>query len=297
MEHLWEDIRRVLEYPLIRIGPSPLTLATLATFILAVVLVFMLEHLLRRYLLTRVLHLQPSLQYAVSRITGYLFLAIGFYVALRIVNIDLSSLAIVAGAVGVGLGFGLQNIISNFVSGLIILAERPIAIGDHVEVDNVDGQVTRISLRSTTIVTSDNISVIVPNSNFITNTVINWSHGDPKVQIRVPLGVAYGTDTEKLRRVLLEVAAAHPKVLSDPAPTVFFVAFGDNSMNFELGVWTAEMAGAPRRFRSEINFAIERVLRENKIEIPYPQRDLRLRAGSVLIRETPSGKTVELRDD
>ncbi|SRR6266511_2775363 len=299
MEQFWEDVRRILEYPLIRIGQSPLTLAAIATFILAVGLVFVLESLLRRYFLMKLLrrtHLQPSLQYAVSRITGYVFLAIGFYVALRIVNIDLSSLALVAGAIGVGLGFGLQNIISNFVSGLIILAERPIAIGDRVEVDGVDGQVTRISLRSTTIVTNDNISVIVPNTNFITNTVVNWSHGDPKVQIRLPVGVAYGTDTEKVRRVLLEVAAGHPKVLKDPTPTVYFVAFGDSALNFELGVWTAEMAVTPRRFRSELNFAIERALRENNIEIPFPQRDLRLRGGALVIRETPSGKSAELRD-
>jgi len=299
MEQFWEDVRRILEYPLIRIGQSPLTLAAIATFILAVGLVFVLESLLRRYFLMKLLrrtHLQPSLQYAVSRITGYVFLAIGFYVALRIVNIDLSSLALVAGAIGVGLGFGLQNIISNFVSGLIILAERPIAIGDRVEVDGVDGQVTRISLRSTTIVTNDNISVIVPNTNFITNTVVNWSHGDPKVQIRLPVCVAYGTATEKVRRVLLEVAAGHPKVLKDPTPTVYFVAFGDSALNFELGVWTAEMAVTPRRFRSELNFAIERALRENNIEIPFPQRDLRLRGGALVIRETPSGKSAELRD-
>jgi small-conductance mechanosensitive channel len=219
----------------------------------------------------------------VSKIGGYIFIAIGFYVALKLVGIDLSSLAVVAGAIGVGLGFGLQNIISNFVSGLIILAERPISIGDRVELGEVAGLVTRIRLRSTTIVTNDNITIIVPNSNFISNKVTNWSYGDPKVRIRLPVGVAYGTDPERLRRLLIEVANEHPMVLRDPAPELFFSGFGDSSLSFELAVWTAEMTSKPRRFRSELNYAVERKLRENQIEIPFPQRDLHLRSGSLVI--------------
>jgi small-conductance mechanosensitive channel len=203
-----------------------------------------------------------------------------------VVGIDLSSLAFVAGAIGVGLGFGLQNIISNFVSGVIILAERPISIGDRVELGEVSGQVAKINLRSTNIVTNDNITIIVPNSDFITNKVTNWSYGDPKVRIRVPIGVAYGTDPEQLKKLLLDVANEHPKVLREPPPNVFFIAFGDSSLNFELGVWTSEMTSMPRQFRSELNYAIERKLRENKIEIPFPQRDLHLRSGSFVL-QTP----------
>ena len=199
------------------------------------------------------------------------------------VGIDLGSLALVAGAIGVGLGFGLQNILSNFISGLILLAERPIAIGDRVEVDGVAGRVRQINLRSTTVVTSDNISIIVPNSAFITSKVVNWSHGDPKVRLRLPVGVAYGTDPDRLKRVLLAVADAHPKALKDPAPTVLFEAFGDSALNFELAVWTAEMLATPRRFRSELNFAVEKALRENDIEIPFPQRDLHLRSGTLRV--------------
>ena len=139
------------------------------------------------------------MQYAVGKIAGYLFIAVGFYVALKVIGIDLSSLAFLAGAIGVGLGFGLQNIISNFVSGLIILAERPISIGDRVELGEVAGWSPKINLRSTNIVTNDNITIIVPNSDFITNKVTNWSYGDPKVRIRLPIGVAYGTDPERLK--------------------------------------------------------------------------------------------------
>jgi small-conductance mechanosensitive channel len=286
-EKLTNDFLHILNYPLLKLGSSNLTLASLFLFVTLIVLVFVFERLLRRYLVRRFLqrtHLHPSLQYAVSKIAGYIFVAAGFYFALKLVGIDLSSLAVVAGAIGVGLGFGLQNIISNFVSGLIILAERPISIGDRVELGEVGGQVTKINLRSTNIVTNDNITIIVPNSDFITNKVTNWSYGDPKVRIRLPVGVAYGTEPERLRRLLVEVASEHPQVLREPAPDVFFSGFGDSSLNFELAVWTAEMASKPRRFRSELNYAIERKLRENHIEIPFPQRDLHLRSGSFVLQ-------------
>jgi small-conductance mechanosensitive channel len=286
-QHLTDELLHIVYYPLMKLGDSNLTLVSLFKFACILVLVFLCERLVRRVLVQRLLHrthFHPSMQYGIAKIGGYIFIAIGFYIALKLVGIDLSSLAVVAGAIGVGLGFGLQNIISNFVSGLIILAERPIAISDRVEMGEVAGLVTKISLRSTTIVTNDNITIIVPNSDFITNKVTNWSYGDPKVRLRVPVGVAYGTDTERLRRALLEVAAEHPMVLREPPPELFFSGFGDSSLNFELGVWTAEMASKPRRFRSELNFAIERKLRENGIEIPFPQRDLHLRSGNFTLQ-------------
>ena len=283
---LADDVVRILYYPLVKLGESEVTLVTLFKFACLVALVFLCERLLRRLLIRRFLqktHLHPSMQYGVGKIAGYIFIGVGFYIALKMVGIDLSSLAVVAGAIGVGLGFGLQNIISNFVSGLIILAERPVAIGDRVEVGEIGGVVTRISLRSTMIVTNDNITIIVPNSDFITSRVTNWSYGDPKVRIRLPVGVAYGTDPERLRQLLVEVALEHPSVLREPAPELFFTGFGDSSLNFELGVWTAEMTAKPRRFRSDLNYAMERKLRENKIEIPFPQRDLHLRSGQLVL--------------
>ena len=225
-------------------------------------------------------------QYAIARISGYVIIAFGFYLALNAVGITLNSLAFLAGAIGIGIGFGLQNIIQNFISGLIILAERPIAIGDRVEVGGVSGTVTKIELRSTEILSNDNISTIVPNSNFITNPVTNWSHGDPRVQMRIPFGVAYGTDIENLKRVVQEVAAECPNALKDPAPRLFFVAFGDNSLNFELGIWTESLTHAPRSFISEVLYVLERTLRGNEIEIPFPQRDIHFRTGDV--RVTPS---------
>ena len=274
------DFEHLLNHPLLTMGQTAITPLTLARIVLWLMVVLVLGRLLRRLVVQRVLQrtrLDPPVQYAIGKFAGYLFLAGGFYIALQVNGVDLSSLAVIAGAVGVGLGFGLQNLVQNFVSGLIILAERPISIGDRVEVGEVAGQITHISLRSTTIVTNDNISIIVPNAQFISEKVTNWSYGDPKVRIRLPIGVAYGSDIDKLRKVLLGVATAHPKVLKDPAPELFFAEFGDSSLNFELGVWTAEMTSKPRRFRSELNYALEKALRENGIEIPFPQRDLHLR--------------------
>jgi small-conductance mechanosensitive channel len=288
--HVVGEFDKVLHHPLFSVGQTPFTLWTLIVILFWLLLVLIGNWLLRRFIVQRLLkrtRFDPSLQYAINKISGYVFITLGFFIALQVNNVNLSSLTVIAGAVGVGVGFGLQNIINNFVSGLIILAERPITIGDRIEVGNVAGQVTRINLRSTIVVTNDNISIIVPNSDFISRTVTNWSHGDPRVRIRLPVGVAYGTDPEKLRRLLLEVAREHSSVLTEKPPEVFFSGFGDSSLNFELAVWTAEMTFKPRRFRSELYYAIEKKLRENGIEIPFPQRDLHLRSGNFVVPAPP----------
>ena len=267
---------------------------TIGSILLLLILfasVIIIERIVQKQLIRRFLSrtkLQSSLQFGLSRIIGYTLIAVGFYVAFQLVGVDLSSLAIIAVSLGVGVGFGLQNIINNFVSGIIILAERPISIGDRIEVAGVAGRVTKMQLRSTTVVTNDNITMIVPNADFISNTVTNWSHGDPKVRIRVPVGVAYGSDLKLLQQLLLEAAGEHPKALRDPSPVVLFTEFGDSSLNFELGVWTQEMTATPVHFTSEMNFIIEQKLRENDIEIPFPQRDLHVRSGLPAAAEASS---------
>ncbi len=276
-----DPITTVLNYP-IPLGATHLTLGGILQLAVLCVLVVLGEQLLRRKITMRLLKrtkIDAGLQYAIARISGYVIIAFGFYLALNAAGIPLNSLAVFAGAIGIGLGFGLQNIIQNFISGIIILTERPISLGDRVEVGGVAGTVSKIALRSTEIISNDNISTIVPNSNFITNPVTNWSHGDPRVQIRIPFGVAYGTDLEKLKRLAREVAEECPDALRDPPSRLFFVAFGDSSLNFELGVWTKSMTHSPRSFISALNFGIERKLRENQIEMPFPQRDLHLRGG------------------
>jgi small-conductance mechanosensitive channel len=281
-------VTRVLKYQIF--PASGITVASLLSLIFLFVLVVVAERVVRRYFVTRLLrrtHLEPAMQFALARVVGYALLALGFFVSLQMVGVNLTSLSFLAGAVGVGFGFGLQNIISNFISGLIILAERPIAIGDRVEIGGVAGQVREISLRSTTVITNDNMAIIVPNADFITQRVTNWSYEDPRVRFRIPFGVAYGTDLPKLRKLMLEVAEEHPKALKEPAPELFFVGFGDSSLNFELGVWSTDSTTSPRRFRSDLFFAIEKKLRESGIEIPYPQQDLHVRTVAGDARPVP----------
>jgi len=235
--------------------------------------------------------LDRSLQYAISQIVSNIVLVAGVFIVLDNAGIHLGTLTVFAGAVGVGIGFGLQNIASNFISGLVILAERPITIGDRVEVAGVAGQVQQIRARSTVILTNDNITMIVPNTKFIDSPVTNWTYGDPRVRFRIPVGVAYGSDLEKVRNALVEVARENSHVLPQPEPTVFLETFGGSSINLELVVWSKEMSYRPRRFRSDLNFAIAQKLREAGIEIPGPQRDLHFRDGVVRVEMTASEKT------
>ena len=271
--------------PLRWTSPMPgIALSLVQVFLLIALLiaVFWVSSRTKRFLFNRFLvksGLDRSLQYAIAQIVSNLVLVIGIFIVLENTGIHLGALTVFAGAVGVGIGFGLQNIASNFISGLVILAERPITIGDRVEVAGVTGQVQQIRARSTVIVTNDNISMIVPNSKFIDSPVTNWTYGDPRVRFRIPIGVAYGTDVNKVREALIAAGQSNPHVLEDPAPSVFLKQFGESSIDFELVVWSAEMSHRPSRFKSDLNFAIEEKLREAGIEIPFPQRALHIRSG------------------
>jgi small-conductance mechanosensitive channel len=196
-------------------------------------------------------------------------------------------LTVLFGALGIGVGFGLQGVTNNFVSGIILLLERPIKVGDRIEVGNVNGDVINISPRATTIVTNDNIAIIVPNADFISSKVVNWSYTNRNVRFNFPVGVSYGSDPEQIRRVLLEVALAHQGVLKDPKPSVLFDGFGDSSLNFLLRVWTREFATVPGVLRSDLYFAISRAFKEHGIEIPFPQRDLHIKSGTLNVRQVP----------
>ncbi len=265
-----------------------LSLINIFLLIVMLVAVFWLSSRTKRFLFTNLLAnsgLNRSLQYALSQIISNVVLVVGVILVLENTGIHLGALAVFAGAVGVGLGVGLQGIASNFISGLIILAERPISLGDRVEVGTSAGQVQRIGARATVIVTNDNISIIVPNKKFIEDPVTNWTYGDPRVRFRIPVGVAYGSDVEKVRTALTAAGRQHPKALPEPAPSVFLEKFGDSSIDFELVVWSSEMSHRPRRFRSDLNFLIERHLRDAGIEIPNPQRDIYIRGGSVPVTQ------------
>jgi small-conductance mechanosensitive channel len=270
-----------------------LSLINIFMLIVMLVGVFWLSSHTKRFLFTNLLAnsgLNRSLQYALSQIISNVVLVIGVVLVLENTGINLGALAVFAGAVGVGIGVGLQGIASNFISGLIILAERPITIGDRVEVGSTAGQVQRIRARSTVVLTNDNISIIVPNKKFIDETVTNWTYGDRRVRFRLPVGVAYGSDVEKVRAALIAAGREHPKALQEPAPSVFLKQFGDSSIDFELVVWSDEMSHRPSRFKSDLNFLIERHLREAGIEIPNPQRDVYIRSGNLSVTSGPAGQ-------
>jgi small-conductance mechanosensitive channel len=277
----WTEIFAVFTKPIFQLGQTWVSLATIVQFVVVVALVVTLSRLSRRVLRTRVLmhtKLDAGLQYAIARIVSYIVLVLGLLIGLETLGINLSSLAVVAGALGVGIGFGLQNIVSNFVSGLIILAERPIQVGDRVDLGRgAVGQVKRIGARATHVLTNDNIMIIVPNSEFVSGRVINWTHLDPRVRFRLPVGVSYGSDPRLVEKFLLEVARANSNVLPDPAPTVVFKEFGDSALLFELRVWSSDMTYRPGSLESQINFAIWDKFKEHGIEIPFSQRDLHLK--------------------
>jgi small-conductance mechanosensitive channel len=283
--------------PLAWTAPLPavsLSLVQIFLLIALLVAVFWISSRTKRFLFNRFLvhsGLDCSLQHAIAQIVGYVVLIVGILIVLENTGIHLGALTVFAGAVGVGVGFGLQNIASNFISGLVILAERPITIGDRVEVAGITGQVHQIRARSTVIRTNDNIMMIVPNTRFIDSPVTNWTYGDPRVRFRIPVGVAYGSDIGKVREALLAAGRENPNTLKDPAPSVFLEKFGDNSIDFQLVVWSSEMSARPSRYRSDLNFAIEQKFREAGIELPFPQRDLHIRSGVLKVEGAEVGTT------
>ena len=275
------DIQRVFIRPFFHLGNvgiTPVFLLKSISFLLIVVLV---SRTTREFVRTRVVartSLDLGQQDAAARITGYLVILLGLAIGLQSTGVNLSSLVVVGGAVSIGVGFGLQTIANNFVSGLILLVERPIKLGDRVEVGEINGDVVRIAARSTWVRTNDNVVVVVPNSEFVSNRITNWTANDRQVRFSVPVGVSYGSNPEEVRDVLIKVAQDHADVLDQPAPEVRFVAFGDSSLDFELRVWTITRVQTPKTLTSELLFSIFRVFRERSIEIPFPQRDVHLRS-------------------
>jgi potassium efflux system protein len=270
-----KKVREVLEYSL-TLGGTKITLLGLIEIVLVLIAFSIISRVLRKILKRRVLprfKLAEGAQFVILRLIHYVLVVIGLFLAINLVGIQMTSLAVIFGLLGVGIAFGLQNITSNFVSGLILLFERPVNVGDYIEVGGAMGKVQAINMRSTTVITRDNITLIVPNSSFIEGTVTNWSVSDPKIRINVPVGVAYGSDTELVKRLLLEVAENHPDVLKDPKPDVLFREFADSSLNFDLRIWILNPMG---RFKtiSDINYTVDAAFRKHNITIPFPQRDV-----------------------
>jgi small-conductance mechanosensitive channel len=286
-----EYLNRIFQYQLFQINQTWITPSSLILFTLMIFVFYISSRILQKVIIKSILpkvQIDEGTQYNLLRVSHYLTMIVGVVVAFQFVGINLSGLAVIFGLLSVGIGFGLQNITSNFVSGLILLFERPIKIGDRVTVGDIEGNVTAINMRSTTIRSLNNITIIVPNADFVSSQVINWSHGDPKIRLDVEVGVSYNSDLDAVLRSLEAVAEESPDVLKDPKPEVIFSSFGDSSWNMQLRIWLKNPYEY-QRIRSRINCAIVRKFRDNEVEIPFPQRDLHLRSSVPVPIDKESG--------
>jgi len=273
-------IHEVMNFKLFEINQTAITLSSLIIFTFVFAAFALVSRIVRRLLRAQIfsrLSIDEGTQYTLSRITHYIVMVIGAALAFQFVGINLTGLAVVLGFLSVGIGFGLQNVTSNFVAGLILLFERPIKVGDRVTVGDKEGDVMEINIRSTTIRTLNNIAVIVPNSEFVSATVVNWSYGDQRVRLEIDVGVSYGSDLDSVLSTLKKIAEEHTEILQEPAPEVLHMGFGDSAWNMRLRAWVSR----PQRHlqvRSEVNCEIVKAFRRNNIEIPFPQRDLHVRS-------------------
>ena len=279
--NLLSEFLFIFNRTLFQIGDSEISIGTIVIFFASFYLLVVVSKNVRLILLNKILaksKLKKSFRESIANGVRITMMLIGTIIIIQAVGIDLSALSLLAGALGVGIGFGFQKVTDNLISGLTILVEEPIKVGDRVEVGEVSGDIVNISLRATTIVTNDNISIIVPNSEFISSQVINWSHNNRIIRFRLPVGVSYDEDPEIIKKLLLEVADENPNVQQEPKPKVFFEKFGDSSLDFKLGIWTSSHTDKPEFIRSEINYAIFKKFKENKIKIPFPQRDVHIKS-------------------
>ena len=280
-----ERAQSLFEYSL-QIGKFELNVAGAVAAIFTLLLVWLLSRLMQKGFTRWALSRQPALRptiYTVSRLAKYSLIVIGVLVAAGLLGIPLTQFAVLAGAIGVGLGFGLQAIFSNFVSGLILLFDRSLRVGDFVELESgVRGEVTDIGIRATRIMTNDNIEILVPNAEFVTGRVVNWTLGDNMIRLHVPFGVDYGVDKDLVKKAALEAAAEVPFTLTGQdrrKPQVWLVEFAESSLNFELVVWlTAEATKRPGAVKAAYIWALDNSLRQYGIGVPFPTTDLNIRS-------------------
>lgn len=273
----FQSILKYLKTSLFELGNTQFSFLTLVYIIAISYLLIMISGRLKHYVIYRLLArsaIDIGVREAYAAIFRYLVLGVGFFIIFQTAGVDVSSLAILFGALGIGIGLGLQIITNNFVSGLIILLERPIKIRDRIDVAGIHGDVVEISLRATTILTNDNISIIVPNSKFISSTVINWSHLDRNIRFNFPVGVSYNEDPERIKMILMEIAQKHEGILEIPPPDVLFESYGESSLNFTLRVWTRNFINKPGVLKSQLYYEIFKKFKEYNVTIPFPQRDI-----------------------
>lgn len=273
------DIPPLLTTELSTFSGTRITILKLILFFIVLLAFYFISRLIVKRALDVLLKrrgIEKEARYAVLKLVHYLVVFVGIWAAFNVLGIHLTALIAVAGIAGIVLGFGLQPIIANFISGLILMGERTAQVGDWIEVDGKYGKVIDSGIRSSTIQTIENLHVIVPNRELVEKSFVNYSHQDDKIRIDIPVGVKYGSDVEKVKNILFDIAESHERVLDDPEPFVAFREFGDSSLNFELKCWIA----TPQYrlvVRSELNFEVNRRFAEEGITIPFPQTDVWLK--------------------
>ncbi len=275
-EQIYSFLVKLISTPIFSVKETPITFVSLIILIGMLVGVSYLAKMTKKLLIHSILpkaQMDIGTQYTLARMSQYTVVTVGSIFALQFIGIDLSGLTVIFGLLSVGIGFGLQNLTSNFVSGIIVLFERPISVGDRVLINDIEGDVTEINIRSTKIQSVNNISYIVPNADFVSGTIINYSHGDSRIKIDIEVGVSYSSDVETVKKALNEVAQENNEVLLMPKPEIFLTKFGDSSWDMMLRIWIPD---GKRRLQvtSDLNFAIVDKFRQYEIEIPFPQRDI-----------------------
>jgi len=274
----------LLSQPVLKLGNTNLTWWSLLYMAILTVGLMIFTGRAQRFIVQQAgarTNLDVGATNGISTIARYVIIGIGFLVILQSAGVDLSSLTIIAGAVGLGLTVGLQSLTANVMSGLTLFTERPVKVGDRVEVDGVLGDITKITFRATTIQTDENIEIIVPNAQFITKKVTNWSHSSPNIRLSLPMMVSYKSDPRQVRMIVEEVAFKHSGVMREPAPELIFSGFAESALKFELWVWTCDYTRRPLVLKSELYYEIFDRLKAEGIEIPYPQRDIHIRTGAL----------------
>ena len=274
------DAGRAALHASLSFGSLALSLGDIFAFGVTLVSAILLSRLVRFVLEEDIyprVALGRGVPYAISSVLHYVILLGGFFLAISALGVDLTRVTILAGAFGVGIGFGLQNVVNNFVSGLIMLFERPMKLGDTVQIADVSGTVERIGMRSSTLRTYEGADVIVPNASLISDRLTNWTLGNTRRRIDVRVGVAYGTDPQKMLALLLSAARGNREVLAHPAPMALFMGFGESTLDFELRVW-ADAVDRWVQIRSELALDVHRMLGDAGIEVPFPQRVVHVKA-------------------
>lgn len=279
---MWQNISQVLEFKLININDYTLSVANLLSFLLILVgarlLVYLIKKVLHRSFVRQNLS-DKGKEYAINQLLKYLIYTIALVLAVETVGFNVTILIASSAALFVGIGLGLQDVFRDILSGVFLLFERTIQVGDIIEIDSLVGRVKEINIRTSKVRTRNGIMIIVPNSNLINAKVINWSMENKITRFGVGVGVAYGSDTSKVSDILIKCAHEHPKVLSKPEPRVFFRDFGNSSLDFELMFW-AEETWKIEFTRSDLRFKIDEAFRSQNVVIPFPQRDLHIKSDS-----------------